>query len=240
MTKMPSSAMVLAAGLGKRIRPLASDRPKPLVEVAGKALIDYALDRFAAAGVGKAVVNVHYHADMMEAHVRKRRKPDIAISDERALLMDTGGGFKKAAPHLEGEAVFTTNTDAILIDERGFEACARLAAAFDPERMDALLLLSDKDRSSGLDSAGDFDLSVSGRIDFRKGERADYFFTGLQIIKPKLLDGLPDEPFSMRLLWMKAIASGKMFGLVHKGFWMHVGDPEGHRAAESRLAAKAG
>lgn len=237
MKTLPRSAMVLAAGLGKRMRPLSGDAPKPLVKVAGKALIDYALDRFAKAGVERAVVNVHYRADEIEAHLAARKTPKIVISDERGLLLETGGGLRKAAPLLGGGEIYCTNTDAILIDARG-EACARLAETFDPDRMDALLLLSRRERSSGFDSPGDFDLSADGRIAFRSGAAAAHFFTGLQILRMRLLDGAPEGPFSTRLLWAKAAEAGRLFGLEHDGFWMHVGDPEGHRAAEARLAAR--
>lgn len=235
MTTMPKTAMVLAAGLGKRMRPLTDDRPKPLIEVAGKPLIDYALDRFAAAGVERAVVNVHYFADMMEAHVASRAAPEILVSDERALLLETGGGLKKAAPLLGDAPFFCTNTDAILLDDEG-EACAALADAFDPERMDALLLLVRRAAASGYDGAGDFSRSQDGHIAFRAGASAPYVFTGLQILAPHLLDDAPDGPFSTRLLWDKALKAGRLYGILHRGFWMHVGDFEGLKAAEARLA----
>jgi MurNAc alpha-1-phosphate uridylyltransferase len=231
---IPKTAMVLAAGLGKRMRALQVDRPKPLVAVAGKALIDHALDRFAAAGVERAVVNLHYRADQIEAHLAARTQPRILISDERGLLLETGGGLKKAAPLLGRAPVYCTNTDAILVDDEG-EACARLGSAFDGARMDALLLLSDKERASGFEGPGDFDLHADGRISFRSGARAATVYTGLQIIDPKLADGAPEGPFSMRVLWDKAAAEGRLFGLIHSGLWMHVGDPEGFRAAEERL-----
>ncbi|MEQ1931324.1 MAG: nucleotidyltransferase family protein [Parvularculaceae bacterium] len=229
--------MVLAAGLGKRMRLLSGDAPKPLVKVAGKALIDYALDRFADAGVERAVVNVHYRADDVAAHALRRKRPKISISDERGLLLETGGGLMKAAPLLGAGAVFCTNTDAILLDDPGGEACARLAAAFDPKTMDALLLLARKDRSSGLDSSGDFDFGDDGRIAFRAGAAADHFYTGLQIISLSLLEGAPAGPFSMRILWARAQEAKGLFGLEHRGFWMHVGDPDGFRSAEARLVA---
>lgn len=235
MTTMPKTAMVLAAGLGKRMRPLTDDRPKPLIEVAGKPLIDYALDRFAAAGVERAVVNVHYFADMMEAHLAARTAPEILVSDERDLLLETGGGLKKAAPLLGRAPFFCTNTDAILIDEEG-EACTRLAEAFDAEKMDALLLLVRREAASGYDGAGDFELAADGRLAFRAAETAPHVFTGLQILSPSLLEGAPEGPFSTRLLWDRALKAGRLFGILHRGLWMHVGDFEGLRAAEARLA----
>ena len=236
---MPSTAMVLAAGLGLRMRPLTDDRPKPLINVAGKPLIDHALDRFAAAGVARAVVNVHFFADMMERHLKARRAPEIVVSDERVLLLETGGGLNKAAAALGPAPVFCTNTDAILVDDRGAEACARLAEGWNAARMDALLLLAPIERASGYDGAGDFDLGADGAIAWRSGDTAPYVFTGLQIISPRLLDGAPEGPFSMRLLWDRALKRGRLRGLVHRGFWMHVGDPQGLAAAEARLGARA-
>ncbi len=239
MSRAPKTAMVLAAGLGTRMRPLTDGRPKPLIRVAGKALIDHALDRFAAAGVGKAIVNVHYLAEQMEAHLEARRTPEIVISDERAELLETGGGLKKARPDFgAAEAIFCTNTDAILIDGAGPEPCARLAGAWDGGAMDALLLLSPIEETSGYAGAGDFDRQANGRVAFRSREAAPYVFTGLQIIAPRLLDGAPDGAFSTKLLWDKALRAGRLFGAVHDGFWMHVGDPAGLAAAEARLAAR--
>lgn len=239
MRDMPKTAMVLAAGLGKRMRPLTDNRPKPLVPVAGKPLIDYTLDRFAAAGIARAVVNVHYFADMMEAHLESRAAPEIVISDERDLLLETGGGVKNAAQFLGNAPFFSTNTDAILLDEGGGEACAALAHAWDEDAMDALLLLVPRERASGYDGAGDFDLSVDGRIAFRSGKTALHIFTGLQILSPRLLEGAPEGPFSMRLLWDRAVSAGRLHGALHKGFWMHVGDFAGLEAAEARLAGRA-
>lgn len=233
---IPDTAMVLAAGLGTRMRPLTDDRPKPLVAVRGKALIDWSLDRLAAAGVARAVVNVHYFADMLEAHLAARRAPAVVVSDERGLLLETGGGLAHARRHLGGRPIYCTNTDAILVDDAGAEACARLAAAFDPQTTDALLLLAPLERASGFESPGDFDLADDGRLVWRRGERAPFAYTGLQILKPELLDGAPAGRFSMRLLWDKAAAQGRFRGLVHRGWWMHVGDPEGLRLAERRLA----
>jgi len=228
----PQSAMVLAAGLGTRMRPLTNARPKPLISVAGKPLIDHTLDRFAEAGVVRAVVNVHYLADQMEAHLARRARPEIVISDERDLLLETGGGLKKAAPHLGPDPIYCANTDAILIDAAGEEACARLAAHFDPAQMDALLLLVEPDAASGYDGKGDFDLGAEGRLKWREREHADYVFTGLQIISPHLFEDAPEGPFSTRLFWDKAAAAGRFHGLVHRGRWMHVGDPKGLADAE--------
>jgi MurNAc alpha-1-phosphate uridylyltransferase len=227
--------MVLAAGHGKRLRPLTIDTPKPLVRVAGKPLIDYALDRFVAAGVTKAVVNVHYLADQLEAHVTRRGDLSVIVSDERDQLLETGGGLKKALAHLGQDPVFCTNTDAILIDEDGPEACAVLAAHWDVEKMDALLLLVPGDRASGYAGAGDFDRDETGRIAFRSEATAPFIFTGLQIISPALIGEGPDGPFSTKLLWDAALARGRLYGVVHEGSWLHVGDPAGLVTAEERL-----
>jgi len=236
MTEKPDTAMVLAAGLGTRMRPLTDEMPKPLIPVAGKALLDYALDRFAAAGVTRAVVNVHHLADQIESHVVGREAPQIILSNERELLLETGGGLKKARAHFGDAPVYCTNTDAILIDEPPAEACATLQDAWRGEDMDALLLLVPMENTSGYDGKGDFDQSPEGRIALRKGATAPLVFTGLQLISPALIDEGPDGPFSTRTLWDRAAENGRLFGAIHSGFWMHVGDPSGLAAAEARLA----
>lgn len=236
---MPHTAMVLAAGLGTRMRPLTDDTPKPLIPVAGKALMDYALDRFADAGVTRAVVNVHYLAEQVEAHVAARSAPEIIISDERGLLLETGGGLKKARARLGDDPVFCTNTDAIMIDGDGPEACAALSEAWDSAGMDALLLLVPIARTSGYDGRGDFDRSDDGRIALRAGDTAPYVFTGLQILSPSLIDEGPDGAFSTRVLWDKASARGRLHGVVYGGDWLHVGDPQGLEHAEARLSQSA-
>lgn len=223
--------MVLAAGLGTRMRPLTDETPKPLIAVAGKPLIDWTLDRFAAAGVARAVVNVHYLASMIEAHLAHRKNPQIIISDERTLLLETGGGLKKARPLLGEAPIYCTNTDAILVD-RGREPCAALADAWRDSEMDVLLLLTPLSETSGYDGRGDFDLQ-GDRPQWRTGESAPFVFTGLQIIRPSLLDGSPVGAFSTRLLWDKALETGRMRAIAHDGPWMHVGDPAGLALAES-------
>ncbi|PQA88446.1 nucleotidyltransferase family protein [Hyphococcus luteus] len=233
---VPKTAMVLAAGLGTRMRPLTDATPKPLIDVDGKALMDYALDRFARAGVERAVVNVHYLADKVERHVEGRPAPEIVISDERDLILETGGGLKKARGLLGDEPVYCTNTDAIMIDGGGTEACALLANEWNDAAMDALLLLVPIDRTSGYDGSGDFDRSEDGQISLRAGETAPYVFTGLQIIAPSLIDEGPEGPFSTRVLWDKAAERGRLFGAVYGGEWLHVGDAAGLAAAEARLA----
>jgi len=232
--------MVLAAGLGTRMRPLTDQTPKPLIKVHGKALIDYALNRFSDAGVEKAIVNVHYLPDQLEEHLRGRQHPLVQISDERDLLLETGGGLKKALQHFSGDPIFCTNTDAILIDtpnkdDTHQDACARLAHYWDEDAMDALLLLVPMQNASGYNGAGDFHLEPNGQLRFRDGAPAPYIFTGLQIITPALIEKGPEGPFSTKLLWDRALEAGRLFGLIHQGFWMHVGDPAGLEAAERRL-----
>ena len=203
-------------------------------------MLDYTLDRFARAGIEQAVVNVHYLADQIEAHVQDRTAPRIMISDERAQLLETGGGLKKAAPFFDDAPIFCTNTDAILIDGPGLEPCARLAEAWDSTAMDMLLLLAPIAKTSGYDGPGDFTGAFNtddgaGPIAFKQGDSAPYVFTGLQIINTALLKDAPDGPFSTSILWREAAAKGRLHGAVHDGFWMHVGDPAGLEAAQSYL-----
>jgi len=227
--------MVLAAGLGTRMRPFTDKMPKPLIPVAGKALMDYALDRFAAAGIKKAIVNVHHLADQIEAHLSNRQTPEIVISDERGLLLETGGGIKKARRHFGETPVFCTNTDAILLDAPGEEACATLIDYWNPEEMDALLLLIPIENTNGYDGKGDFDRHPDGRIELRRNDSAPLVFTGLQLMSPALIDEGPDGPFSTRLLWDLAAERGRLFGALHQGFWLHVGDPDALSAANERI-----
>jgi len=229
--------MVLAAGLGTRMRPLTDDRPKALVEVGGKALVDHALDRLVEAGVSHAVVNVHYFADALEAHLKARATPHIAISDERALLLETGGGIKKARPLLGEDPIFVANIDSVWTENS--PALKALADAWDPERMDALLLLAPLGQTLGFDGPGDFFRAEDGRLSHRgAAPSAPYAYVGFQIFKPQLVDGGPDgAPFSVFPSWMEAAHAGRLFGVVLDGFWMHVGDPEARDAAEARLSA---
>jgi MurNAc alpha-1-phosphate uridylyltransferase len=233
------AAMVMAAGLGTRMRPLTDDRPKALVEVAGKPLIDHLLDRLADDGVDRAVVNVHHFADRMEAHLRERARPNVAISDERGLLLETGGGLVKAAPLLGSDPVFVVNIDSLWVEDSGTpSALAALRASWDPARMDMLLLLARMDRLLGFHGAGDFHLEPDGRLRRRAPDpRAPYAFMGVQIIDPAILVGRAVEPFSTNRLWDEALARGRLCGVVLEGEWMHVGDPEAVKAAEARLAS---
>lgn len=232
----PVTAMVLAAGLGTRMRPLTDDRPKALVEVAGKALIDHMLDRLADAGAQSAVVNVHYFADRLEAHLASRAQPRIVVSDERAQLLETGGGLKLARPLLGEAPIWAANIDSVWTERSG-PALGALARAWDPERMDACLLLAPLDHSLGFDGKGDFFMGEDGRLTHR-GDRpsAPYAYIGVQIIKPQAVDEGPDGPFSLFGVWMKMLAAGSLYGVVLDGEWMHVGDPQALKAAEAKLA----
>ncbi len=237
MTARPTHAMVLAAGLGKRMRPLTDDRPKPLVSVVGRPLIDHVLDRLETAAVGDVVINVHYLADMMRAHLAERTTPRLYISDETDQLLDSGGGLVKALPHLGKAPFLTINADS-LWTEGAIPNLNRLATAYDPERMDALMMLSPIDHCSGYDGRGDFMMDTDGRLTRRTGaDHAPYVWAGVQIVHPRLFHGAPEGPFSTNLLWDRAIEAGRLFGLVMDGFWMHVGTPEGRDAAEAHLRA---
>jgi MurNAc alpha-1-phosphate uridylyltransferase len=238
-TTVPRTAMVLAAGLGARMRPLTDDRPKALVEVAGKALIDHVLDRLVEAGVTRAVVNVHAFADRLEAHLAARRDLEIVFSDERAAVLETGGGMKKARPLLGDDPVFVANIDTVWI-ETGQPALACLAQAWDPARMDDLLLLVPVADSLGFEGRGDFFRSPDGRIAHRGGAAAaPYAFMGVHIIDPRLIDAWPAGPHGVFSHWMAFAERGRLHGVVMQGVWMHVGDPAARDAAEARLAAVA-
>jgi N-acetyl-alpha-D-muramate 1-phosphate uridylyltransferase len=234
----PQTAMVLAAGLGTRMRPLTNDRPKALVEVGGRALIDHVLGRLAQAGVQTAVVNVHWFADRLEAHLADRAAPRIAISDERAELLETGGGLKKAQPLLGDDPVFVANIDSVWID-RG-DALAELTRLWDPSRMDAALLLARREGSIGFEGDGDFFLAEDGRLTFRgDASSAPFAYMGVHITRPDYADAGPDGPFSLAPLWRRSADEGRLFGCVLDGDWMHVGDPQARDEAEARLGGEA-
>jgi N-acetyl-alpha-D-muramate 1-phosphate uridylyltransferase len=231
----PKSAMVLAAGLGTRLRPLTDARPKPLVEVAGQPLIFHALDRLALAGVERAVVNLHYKPEMIEAALAGRTRPRIALSHE-AELLETGGGVKKALPLL-GETFFTLNGDVFWLDGVT-PVLARLAQYFDGKRMDALLLMQRTVGAVGYDGLGDYFLDPLG-IPRRRGEReiAPYIFAGIQILHRRLFDGVEDIVFSLKKLYDRAEDAGRLGAIIHDGEWFHIGTPEGLEATHARLAS---
>jgi MurNAc alpha-1-phosphate uridylyltransferase len=234
--EVPRTAMVLAAGLGKRMRPLTATRPKPMVEVAGKPLIDYALDRLAAAGVAKAVVNVHYLPDVIEAHLANRKDVEIVVSDERARLLDTGGGIAKALPLIDVDPFLVVNSDNLWIDGP-VDTLKLLANFWDDARMDALLLLVPFARAYCHQGQGDFHMDAIGRIRRRKPHNvAPFVYTGIQIVSKRLFEGeLPEGSYSMNLLWDRAIEAGRAFGAVHQGLWFDVGRPTSITEAERRL-----
>jgi N-acetyl-alpha-D-muramate 1-phosphate uridylyltransferase len=236
---VPRRAMVLAGGLGTRMRPYNGQVPKPLVKVGGKALIDYVLDRLAAVGVERAVVNVHHLADQIEHHVAARQRPTIVISDERGELLGTGGGVIKALPVLGDAPFFHVNSDTIWID--GVKPnLMRLAETFDPARMDALLLLAPTATSTGYSGRGDFAMATDGRLS-RRGERhvVPFVYAGAAILTPAFFAGVPPGPSSMSPLFDRAIAAERLYGLRLEGLWMHVGTPEAVKAAEAALVASA-
>lgn len=230
------TAMVLAAGFGQRMRPLTLTRPKPLVEVAGKALIDYGFERLAAAKVQHAVVNVHYLPDQIEAWAARQKTPRITISDERAEILDTGGGIAHALPLLGKAPFFVINSDSFWVDE-GAPALDRLRTAWDDARMDCLLLLSALGRTVGYDGKGDFVRDADGRLARRSThpEGTPLVYSGAYLVAPRLFEGAPQGKFSMNILWDKAIEAGRLFGIEHTGRWLHVGTPEAIPLAEAAL-----
>ena len=235
-TLASDTAMVLSAGLGKRMRPLTASKPKPLVRVAGKPLVDHSLDQLADAGVSKAVVNVHYLADALEAHLQARKHaPQIVISDERAQLLETGGGLVKALPGLP-DPFFCLNSDNIWVDGPR-NVFQELSDAWDPERMDALLLLVSHARALNYRGKGDFHLDPAGHIRRRlSGRIAPFIFTGIQLVSHRLMRDAPDGPFSTNVLWQRAIAEERLFGISHNGLWFEVGDPAAIASTEAGLA----
>lgn len=232
-------AMIMGAGLGSRMRPLTDDRPKPLVMVGGRSLIDHSLDRLVAAGVREAVVNVHYRAAQLIDHLQQRRDIRIIISDETSNLLDTGGGVVKALPHFQGEPFFVLNSDSIWI-EHGAPALPAMIAAWDAGRMDGLLLLAELNTTIGYDGAGDFVLSQDHRlVRARNSSAKPYGYMGIQIAHPRMFADTPAGAFSTNIVWDRAIAAGRLFGTLLDGVWLHVGTPQARDEAERALAAPA-
>ena len=230
-------AMILAAGLGLRMRPLTLARPKPLVPVAGKALIDHGLDALTAAGVELAVVNKHYLPEQIEAWAASRPGPPrLVVQDESALLLDTGGGVARALPHLGPEPFLVLNSDSFWRDGP-VPALERLRAAWDDRSMDCLLLLAPLAAAVGYGGRGDFLIAGDGRLARRPdGAAAPYVHAGLYLVHPRLFEGAPAGAFSMNLLWDRALARSRLHGLAHDGLWLHVGTPEAIGLAEAALA----
>lgn len=229
------TCMVLAAGLGKRMRPLTVSQPKPMVRVAGKPLLDHALDRLTAAGIERAVVNVHYLADAIEAHVKGRSAPQVVISDERDQLLETGGGLVRAEALLP-DPFFCMNSDNLWLDGP-YDAFHELSRAWDPKRMDALLLVTGHARTHNFLGTGDFHMDGLGRLARRRAARvAPFVFTGVQLVSKRLLRDAPDGAFSTNLLWDRAIEEGRLFGLAFAGEWFEVGTPQAIAPTEAILA----
>jgi MurNAc alpha-1-phosphate uridylyltransferase len=234
MTRI-TTAMLLAAGLGTRMRPLTDRTPKPLIEVGGRTLVDRVLDKLAAQGVTRAVVNVHHFADQMEAHLAHRRDLEIVISDERDLLLETGGGVVKALPLLGEEPFFVINTD-VTWATAGDTTFIDLAAQWDAARMDALLLLARMEHTLGFRGPGDFFMQSDGQL-LRRADRAaaPYVFAGTHITRADLLRDFEIRPFSANVYWNRFAARGRLHGSVMKPFWLHIGDPAAREEAEARL-----
>ena len=227
-------AMLLAAGLGTRMRPLTNTRPKPLIEVEGKAMIDYVLDALKGSGVEQVVVNTHYLADMIEAHVKHRASPSVTISDERSQLLDSGGGVKKALPYLGSEPFLILNSDAIWLDGPKSNV-TRMINEWDPTKMDILLLLASTSNAVGWGNKGDFAMDQHGRLNRPKaGEITPFAYSGVAVFKPELFCDMPDI-FSLNVLFNRAIEAGTLFGIRLEGLWMHVGTPEAVEEAELKI-----
>lgn len=227
--------MVLAAGLGTRMRPLTDTRPKALIEVAGRPLIDHALDRVAAAGIGTAVVNLHYLADMLRAHLAGRRRPRVVFSEERPQLLETGGGIVQALPLLGPAPFVVLNSDAVW---GGTDPLGPLLAAWDPARMDALLLLVARGAARGYSRPGDFFLDVEGGRPRRRGAAAEapLVYTGAQMLHPRAFADAPAGAFSLNLIWDRLLGAGRLAAVVHHGPWVDVGTPAGIALAEAVVA----
>lgn len=231
----PTTAMVLAAGLGTRMRPLTDTIPKPLVRVAGKPLLDHVLDKLTEAGANDVVVNVHYLPDQIVSHLATRKSPRITVSDERDVILGTGGGVVKALPKLGAKPFFHVNSDTLWID--GVRSnLTRLGTAFDADTMDALLLLAPTATSIGYDGAGDYAMAADGTLRRRKErEVVPFVYAGAAVLSPKLFDGAPQGEFSLVRLFDRAMEAGRLHGLRLEGVWMHVGTPEAVAEAEEAI-----
>jgi MurNAc alpha-1-phosphate uridylyltransferase len=234
--EVPHTAMIMAAGLGKRMRPLTATKPKPLIEVGGKALLDHVLERLRVAGVKKVVVNVHYLADALEAHLASRAHGfEVEISDERNLLMETGGGLVQAAPLIDCDPFLALNSDNLWVDGPA-DTLKLLASHWDDAKMDALLLLVPLARALNHKGMGDFHMARTGHIRRRdRSHVAPFVFTGIQMVSKRLLRDAPPGPFSTNILWDRAIEEGRCFGAVHQGLWFDVGTPQSIHMTEAAL-----
>jgi N-acetyl-alpha-D-muramate 1-phosphate uridylyltransferase len=235
--RMPETAMVMAAGLGKRMRPLTATRPKPLIQIAGTTFLDHVLDHLRTAGVGKIVVNAHYLADALEAHLRTKAADfDVVISDERDQLLETGGGLIKALPLIDDDPFLCVNTDNIWVDGP-LNALELMASRWDDARMDVLMLLIPYARANHHQGMGDFHLDAVGHISRRKpGRVAPFVWTGIQLLSKRLIVDPPSAAFSTNIFWDRAIAARRAFGLVHQGLWFDVGTPGAIPKTEAMLS----
>ena len=232
----PTKAMILAAGLGTRMRPLTNDIPKPLVKVRGRALIDHAIDRLVAAGVTMIVVNVHYQAEKLRKHLAQRKDVEIRVSDETGTILGTGGGIMRALSNFAGEPFFVHNSDTIWAEGFG-HALDRLVQRWDPDAMDSLLLMASLVTAMGYEGRGDFMMDPEGRLTrVPDGKLSPFAYPGACIVHPRLFDGAPQGAFPLLMLWEQAIERGRLFGMRLDGVWMHVGTPEALHEAEEFLA----
>jgi MurNAc alpha-1-phosphate uridylyltransferase len=234
--EVPDTAMVMAAGLGKRMRPLTATRPKPLVPVAGRTLLDRTLDHLREAGVGRAVVNVHYLADAIEAHLKARdQQLEVLISDEREALLETGGGLAKALPLIDRDTFFVVNSDNLWVDG-SIDTLKLVASRWNDAEMDALLLLVPYARAMCHQGQGDFHMDSGGRVRRRAhGRVAPFVYTGIQLVSRRLVADPPAGAFSTNIFWDRAIEAGRLFGVVHPGLWFDVGTPQAVKRTEALL-----
>jgi MurNAc alpha-1-phosphate uridylyltransferase len=238
MALKPARGMVLAAGLGTRMRPLTNDRPKSLITVGGRTLLDHAIDRFVAAGIRMVVVNVHYKGEMVIEHLKSRTDVEIRIQDEREKLLDTGGALKRALPHFKDEAFFTYNSDSIWL-ESWASNLSRMARQWDDAEMDCLMLMAPTHNSIGYEGKGDFSMDSLGRLTRRQPQRVTPFaWPGVQIIHPRLIKRGAGDVFSTNKLWDIAAEEGRLFGMRLDGKWMHIGTPDAREEAEAFLSAR--
>jgi MurNAc alpha-1-phosphate uridylyltransferase len=229
-------AMIMAAGLGTRMRPLTDNRPKPLVEVGRRALIDHAIDRLVSAGVTTIVVNIHHHAEMLRAHLAHRKDAEFIISDESDSLLDSGGGIKKALALFKDEPFFTHNSDSVWVEGAG-SALKRMQARWNPDTMDSLMLVAATVNALCYEGRGDFMMDAEGKLTRVPEQRiAPFVWIGVQILHPRLFDGAPSGKFSINPLWDRAIARGRLFGTRLDGTWMHIDRPDAVKDAERFLA----
>ena len=232
----PTRAMIMAAGLGTRMRPLSGERPKPLVEVGGKALIDHAIDRLVAAGVTMIVVNIHYMAEMLKEHLATRKDVEIRFSDESGELLGTGGGVVKALAQFGGEPFFIHNSDTIWVEGYG-AALERMKARWNADEMDALLLMAPMVTAMGYEGGGDFMMDATGRLSrVPQGRVSPFAFPGVQIVHPRLFDNPPSGKFSTNVMWDRAIEKERLFGVRLDGVWIHVGTPQAVADANAFLS----